>query len=186
MWTLKLYASTGLLVFCAACLPFWFTFQMLRQYISAHFAICYAIETSWSRTFCDVRLYNYGWILQALADFNARIREYEKVYVPLTDGHSNRHIHFIQLVNMVTGRGYMDINRISGYIPGKIVFFLMQVVHFVRVCLDANLCKNIFAKRPRIRYSVRVVKKLYGKGYAYFLANMSMAFTRRIVKELCL
>jgi hypothetical protein len=27
----------------------------------------------------------------------------------------------------VTGRGYMDINRISGYIPGKIVNFLMQV-----------------------------------------------------------
>ncbi len=23
--------------------------------------------------------------------------------------------------------GYMDINRISGYIPGKLVFFLMQV-----------------------------------------------------------
>jgi hypothetical protein len=27
----------------------------------------------------------------------------------------------------VTGRGYMGVNRISGYIPGKIVFFLMQV-----------------------------------------------------------
>ncbi len=26
----------------------------------------------------------------------------------------------------VTGRGYMDVNRISGYIPGKMVFFLMQ------------------------------------------------------------
>lgn len=33
----------------------------------------------------------------------------------------------MQLIDMVTGRGYMDINRISGYIPGKIVFFLMQV-----------------------------------------------------------
>lgn len=65
--------------------------------------------------------------LQAMQDFNNRIKEYEKVYVPLTDGKSNRHIHFIQLVNMVTGRGYMDVNRISGYIPGKIVFFLMQV-----------------------------------------------------------
>jgi hypothetical protein len=62
-----------------------------------------------------------------MRDFNNRIKEYEKVYVPLTDGKSNRHIHFIQLVNMVTGRGYMDVNRISGYIPGKIVFFLMQV-----------------------------------------------------------
>lgn len=27
----------------------------------------------------------------------------------------------------VTGKGYMDVNRISGYIPGKMVFFLMQV-----------------------------------------------------------
>lgn len=65
--------------------------------------------------------------LQAMQDFNNRIKEYEKVYVPLTDGKSNRHVHFIQLVNMVTGRGHMDVNRISGYIPGKIVFFLMQV-----------------------------------------------------------
>ena len=30
-------------------------------------------------------------------------------------------------MNRVTGKGYMDVNRISGYIPGKIVFFLMQV-----------------------------------------------------------
>jgi len=27
----------------------------------------------------------------------------------------------------VTGRGHIDLNRISGYLPGKIVFFLMQV-----------------------------------------------------------
>lgn len=32
----------------------------------------------------------------------------------------------------VTGRGYMDVNRISGYIPGKIVFFLMQVRFYLR------------------------------------------------------
>jgi 6-phosphofructo-2-kinase len=68
--------------------------------------------------------------VQAFADFKARIAEYEKVYVPITDGQSNRHIHFIQLNNMVTGRGYMDINRISGYLPGKIVFFLMQASPF--------------------------------------------------------
>ncbi len=31
------------------------------------------------------------------------------------------------VADMVTGRGYLDVNRISGYIPGKLVFFLMQV-----------------------------------------------------------
>jgi 6-phosphofructo-2-kinase/fructose-2,6-biphosphatase len=33
----------------------------------------------------------------------------------------------------VTGRGHIDINRISGYLPGKIVFFLMQVCRNGRV-----------------------------------------------------
>ena len=32
------------------------------------------------------------------------------------------------------GRGYMDVNRISGYIPGKLVFFLLQVGGRVGVC----------------------------------------------------
>jgi hypothetical protein len=30
----------------------------------------------------------------------------------------------------------MDVNRISGYIPGKLVFFLMQV----RLCVCAYVC----------------------------------------------
>ena len=53
----------------------------------------------------------------------------------------------------VTGRGYMDVNRISGYIPGKMVFFLMQVkhtpsmpVHCLRTCsLDSG---TMSAKSP--------------------------------------
>ncbi|PNW72565.1 hypothetical protein CHLRE_16g691888v5 [Chlamydomonas reinhardtii] len=60
---------------------------------------------------------------QAVADFLARIAKYEEVYEPIAD----RNLHYIKLTDMVTGRGYMDINRISGYLPGKIVFFLMQV-----------------------------------------------------------
>ncbi|GIL67684.1 hypothetical protein Vafri_21012 [Volvox africanus] len=60
---------------------------------------------------------------KAVADFLARISKYEEVYEPIND----RNLHYIKLIDMVTGRGYMDINRISGYLPGKIVFFLMQI-----------------------------------------------------------
>mmetsp|Transcript_33362 Transcript_33362/g.94519 ORF Transcript_33362/g.94519 Transcript_33362/m.94519 type:complete len:475 (-) Transcript_33362:36-1460(-) len=60
---------------------------------------------------------------QAVADFKDRILRYDEVYETITD----RNIHYIKMINMVTGRGHMDINRISGYIPGKIVFYLMQV-----------------------------------------------------------
>ncbi|KAK9817958.1 hypothetical protein WJX72_004907 [[Myrmecia] bisecta] len=59
----------------------------------------------------------------ALLDFKERIRKYEEVYETITD----RSLHYIKLIDMVTGRGYLDVNRISGYIPGKMVFFLMQV-----------------------------------------------------------
>jgi 6-phosphofructo-2-kinase len=75
---------------------------------------------------CSVMACSKRGCVQALADFRKRIEQYEKVYEPLTDGKSNRHVHFIQLVDIITGRGHIDINRISGYIPGKIVFFLMQ------------------------------------------------------------
>ncbi|KAG2490339.1 hypothetical protein HYH03_011286 [Edaphochlamys debaryana] len=61
---------------------------------------------------------------KAVADFLARIKKYEEVYEPIDD----RNLHYIKLIDMVTGRGHMDINRISGYLPGKIVFFLMQLL----------------------------------------------------------
>lgn len=60
---------------------------------------------------------------KALADFRERIRKYEAVYETITD----RTLHYVKLIDMVTGRGHMDVNRISGYIPGKMVFFLMQI-----------------------------------------------------------
>jgi len=59
----------------------------------------------------------------ALVDFKDRIGKYEAVYQTITD----RSMHYVKLIDMVTGRGHMDVNRISGYIPGKMVFFLMQI-----------------------------------------------------------
>lgn len=60
---------------------------------------------------------------EALADFKDRIAKYEAVYETITD----RSLHYVKLIDMVTGRGHMDVNRISGYIPGKMVFYLMQI-----------------------------------------------------------
>ena len=59
----------------------------------------------------------------ALADFKTRIKMYENVYETIID----RSLHYVKLIDMVTGKGHMDVNRISGYIPGKMVFYLMQI-----------------------------------------------------------
>lgn len=58
----------------------------------------------------------------ALADFRARIRKYEAVYETMAD----RTAHYVKLIDMTSGAGHMDVNRISGYIPGKLVSYLMQ------------------------------------------------------------
>lgn len=70
----------------------------------------------------------------AMRDFKLRITKYEEVYEPITQ----ENLHYIKLIDMVTGRGQMVLNRISGYIPGKLVFFLMQI------------CKHGLAKPRKI------------------------------------
>ncbi|CAM6041468.1 unnamed protein product [Sphagnum compactum] len=57
----------------------------------------------------------------ALADFTARLENYEKVYEPVTEG------SYIKMIDMVSGEGgHMQVNNISGYLPGRIVFFLVN------------------------------------------------------------
>ncbi|KAG0573467.1 hypothetical protein KC19_VG180900 [Ceratodon purpureus] len=56
----------------------------------------------------------------ALQDFKDRLRNYEKMYEPVTEG------SYIKMIDMVSGRGKMEVNSISGYLPGRIVFFLVN------------------------------------------------------------
>jgi 6-phosphofructo-2-kinase/fructose-2,6-biphosphatase len=56
----------------------------------------------------------------ALQDFKDRLRNYERMYEPVTEG------SYIKMIDMVSGRGKMEVNSISGYLPGRIVFFLVN------------------------------------------------------------
>jgi 6-phosphofructo-2-kinase/fructose-2,6-biphosphatase len=54
-------------------------------------------------------------------DFKERLAYYEKVYEPVEEG------SYIKMVDMVSGKGgQLQINDISGYLPGRIVFFLVH------------------------------------------------------------
>eukprot|EP00252_Welwitschia_mirabilis_P010042 TRINITY_DN23090_c0_g1_i1.p1 TRINITY_DN23090_c0_g1~~TRINITY_DN23090_c0_g1_i1.p1 ORF type:complete len:739 (+),score=158.26 TRINITY_DN23090_c0_g1_i1:395-2611(+) len=56
-----------------------------------------------------------------LADFKIRLSNYEKVYEPVEEG------SFIKMIDMVSGHGgQIQVNNISGYLPGRIVFFLVN------------------------------------------------------------
>ncbi|XP_011003858.1 PREDICTED: 6-phosphofructo-2-kinase/fructose-2,6-bisphosphatase-like isoform X2 [Populus euphratica] len=56
-----------------------------------------------------------------LQDFKSRLANYEKVYEPVEEG------SYIKMIDMVSGHGgQIQVNNISGYLPGKIVFFLVN------------------------------------------------------------
>lgn len=57
----------------------------------------------------------------AMQDFKSRLSHYEKVYEPVEEG------SYIKMIDTVSGNGgQMQINNISGYLPGRIVFFLVN------------------------------------------------------------
>ncbi|KAL3616196.1 hypothetical protein CASFOL_039586 [Castilleja foliolosa] len=54
-------------------------------------------------------------------DFKGRLENYEKVYEPVEEG------SYIKMIDMVSGHGgQIQVNNISGYLPGRIVFFLVN------------------------------------------------------------
>ncbi|XP_042018034.1 6-phosphofructo-2-kinase/fructose-2,6-bisphosphatase-like isoform X1 [Salvia splendens] len=54
-------------------------------------------------------------------DFKVRLENYEKVYEPVEEG------SYIKMIDMVSGNGgQIQVNNISGYLPGRIVFFLVN------------------------------------------------------------
>ncbi|KAK8946531.1 6-phosphofructo-2-kinase/fructose-2,6-bisphosphatase [Platanthera zijinensis] len=56
-----------------------------------------------------------------LRDFKERLANYDKVYDPVDEG------SYIKMIDMVSGQGgQIQINNISGYLPGRIVFFLVN------------------------------------------------------------
>ncbi|XP_054818847.1 6-phosphofructo-2-kinase/fructose-2,6-bisphosphatase-like isoform X2 [Prosopis cineraria] len=56
-----------------------------------------------------------------LQDFKNRLANYEKVYEPVEEG------SYIKMIDMVSGQGgQIQVNNISGYLPGRIVFFLVN------------------------------------------------------------
>ncbi|OIW15503.1 hypothetical protein TanjilG_32907 [Lupinus angustifolius] len=68
-----------------------------------------------------------------LQDFKIRLANYEKVYEPVEEG------SYIKMIDMVSGHGgQIQVNNISGYLPGRIVFFLIWTSTLQRTILTAR------------------------------------------------
>ncbi|KAM7257186.1 hypothetical protein ACFE04_012927 [Oxalis oulophora] len=56
-----------------------------------------------------------------IQDFKNRLANYEKMYEPVEEG------SYIKMIDMISGNGgQIQVNGISGYLPGRIVFFLVN------------------------------------------------------------
>ncbi|XP_002987173.2 6-phosphofructo-2-kinase/fructose-2,6-bisphosphatase [Selaginella moellendorffii] len=81
----------------------------------------------------------------ALADFKARLVHYSKAYEPVDEG------SYIKMIDMVSEQdGQMQVNNISGYLPGRIVFFLVNTHLTPRPILLTRHGESMFNLNGRI------------------------------------
>ncbi|XP_042394676.1 6-phosphofructo-2-kinase/fructose-2,6-bisphosphatase-like isoform X3 [Zingiber officinale] len=126
-----------------------------------------------------------------MQDFKERLANYEKVYEPVEEG------SYIKMIDMASGQGgQIQVNNIGGYLPGRIVFFLVNTHLTPRPILltrhgescdnvrgriggDAVLRYSMASKRPQGRPKLKIKGKgqigeaeageLYSKKLAEFI-----------------
>lgn len=97
-------------------------------------------------------------------DFKARLDNYEKMYEPVEEG------SYIKMIDMVSGHGgQIQVNNISGYLPGRIVFFLVNTHLTPRPILLTRHGESMDNVRGRIGGDTEISEA--GKVYSKKLAN---------------
>ncbi|KAJ3693814.1 hypothetical protein LUZ60_009294 [Juncus effusus] len=101
-----------------------------------------------------------------LRDFKERLANYEKVYEPVEEG------SYIKMIDMVSGQGgQLQVNNISGYLPGRIVFFLVNAHLTPRPILLTRHGESLHNVRGRIGGDTVISEagELYSKKLANFV-----------------
>ncbi|XP_066164654.1 6-phosphofructo-2-kinase/fructose-2,6-bisphosphatase isoform X3 [Oryza sativa Japonica Group] len=99
-------------------------------------------------------------------DFKERLAYYEKVYEPVEEG------SYVKMIDMVSGTGgQLQINDISGYLPGRIVFFLVNCHLTPRPILLTRHGESLDNVRGRIGgdSSLSETGSLYSRKLASFI-----------------
>ncbi|KAK4376107.1 hypothetical protein RND71_006784 [Anisodus tanguticus] len=97
-------------------------------------------------------------------DFKNRLDNYEKVYEPVEEG------SYIKMIDMVSGHGgQIQVNNISGYLPGRIVFFLVNTHLTPRPIFLTRHGESLYNVRGRIGGDTAISET--GELYAKKLAN---------------
>ncbi|XP_062171445.1 6-phosphofructo-2-kinase/fructose-2,6-bisphosphatase isoform X1 [Alnus glutinosa] len=97
-------------------------------------------------------------------DFKTRLDNYEKVYEPVEEG------SYIKMIDMVSGHGgQIQVNNISGYLPGRIVFFLVNTHLTPRPILLTRHGESMDNVRGRIGGDTELSDR--GEIYSKKLAN---------------
>ncbi|KAK7387249.1 hypothetical protein VNO78_27891 [Psophocarpus tetragonolobus] len=103
-----------------------------------------------------------------LQDFKNRLENYEKVYETVNEG------SYIKMIDMVSGHGgQIQVNNISGYLPGRIVFFLVNTHLTPRPILLTRHGESQDNVRGRIGGDTAISEagELYAKKLAKFVGK---------------
>eukprot|EP01012_Entosiphon_sulcatum_P015650 TRINITY_DN2060_c0_g1_i1.p1 TRINITY_DN2060_c0_g1~~TRINITY_DN2060_c0_g1_i1.p1 ORF type:complete len:581 (-),score=55.78 TRINITY_DN2060_c0_g1_i1:201-1922(-) len=104
----------------------------------------------------------------AAADFVARVKEYEKVYEPLSTEDEGE-LSFIQTVNLGSA---LHVNRVHGGLPIKITYFLMYLNPFPGTIYLTRCGETEFEVSNRLGSGPLTSRgRLFGKALAKFFAK---------------
>ncbi|XP_078159910.1 6-phosphofructo-2-kinase/fructose-2,6-bisphosphatase-like isoform X1 [Carex rostrata] len=101
-----------------------------------------------------------------LRDFKERLKNYEKVYEPVEEG------SYVKMIDIATEHGgRLEINNISGYLPGRMVFFLVNTHLTPRPILLTRHGESLDNVRGRIGgdSALSEAGELYSKKLANFI-----------------
>jgi len=110
-----------------------------------------------------------------VADFLRRIVNYEASYQPVGGGTyaveagGEQHVSYIKLIDNGLGEGQVQVNRITGYLPARIVFYLINSHMRPRAVFLARHGESEFNAHGRIGGDTGLTKN--GKKFAKVLAD---------------
>ena len=106
---------------------------------------------------------------EAVADFTRRISAYEARYTPLGEADKRNQTAYVRLINTATDSGGFEANRVRGFLPTRVCYFLMNAHTVPRKVYLCRHGRSLYNTESRIGGDSGLTAE--GRRFSMALAN---------------
>ena len=106
---------------------------------------------------------------EAVADFTRRISAYEARYTPLGEADKRNQTAYVRLINTATDSGSFEANRVRGFLPTRVCYFLMNAHTVPRKVYLCRHGRSLYNTESRIGGDSGLTAE--GRRFSMALAN---------------